>query len=334
MDEYQVVSAALPRYSLAVRVDARYRKQMAGEFTAPLQHEVALLRELTAVDGAKVAASTLVNESIDLAMLDLYGDPDAAKSLTDAAASADPGQAILGKVGLLVFQWWSSADADSQQKVLAGFTELAKANPASDQLVSPLLTIAQSNAANDEVATAVRDIVEKDLTGPAAKVYKARPNKLGRPLVLTGMDIKTRKKISTADWKGKVIILDFWATWCPPCRKALPEVVELYKTNHAKGLEVLGIDNDFTPADLTTFLAANTDMAWPQFYGPAGPQQWNRLSVKFKVDGIPTMYVIDRNGILRDIEVASIPTELILKLLKETPDPKAPAPPPQSVVAQ
>jgi thiol-disulfide isomerase/thioredoxin len=332
--DYDVAAAALPRYSLPVRVDPRFRKQMAGEFTAPLQREVALLQELAAVDGPKVGAGNLEAQTIDLAMLDLFGDASAAKTLEEASSSTDPRQVLVGKVGLLVFHWWSNVDADAQAKILDEFTALAQASPKFDPLVNALLTVAQSNAANNDVAMAARDIVEKDLTGLAAKKYKARPDKLGRPLVLTGMDVKTHKKISTADWKGKVIVLDFWATWCPPCMKALPEVVQLYKENHDKGLEVVGIDNDYTPADLLGFLATNKEMAWPQFYGPAGPQQWNRLSLKFEVSGIPTMYVIDRNGILRDIEVVSIPKELIGKLLEETADPKAPKAPPQSVVAQ
>src|SRR6202161_3443970 len=65
------------------------------------------------------------------------------------------------------------------------------------------------------------------------------------------------KSVTLSDYKGKVILLDFWATWCPPCRKEIPGFVDLYRTYKSRGLVVIGVsmdDNDDTP-DVKRFAA-------------------------------------------------------------------------------
>ena len=135
--------------------------------------------------------------------------------------------------------------------------------------------------------------------------------------------------LSTANWKGKVILIDFWATWCPPCRAALPGLAKLYAADHSRGLEVLGISNDSWHPDLVKFLSSQKEMVWPQSFSPEPPDGWNSLSHSMNIDGIPTTFLIDRNGILRDRSVCNLEEKLVEQLLNETPSPSA-APDPSS----
>jgi thiol-disulfide isomerase/thioredoxin len=326
----QIVSdidaAPLPNYTFKSQIDPRYRAQMTREFSGPLQRQVELYSELGKASPLYAAVS---REKVCFyqAELALFGHDDALKALTDESQSKVAPDALAGKIGLMMFKWWGEPDADKQKQELGEFDELAKvrANADDDLLCIALLDVARYGAASDELAMAARDIVEKYLTSPKAIKYKEQPNKLGRPFVLRGESIN-KGVVSTTDWKGKVIIIDFWATWCPPCRAALPDLIKLYQENHDKGLEVLGISNDSEIDDLHKFLADNKDMAWPELFGPTPPNGWNRLSAPMGVEAIPTEFFIDRNGILRDITINDLQPEFVAKLLDESVKPAAAIP--------
>ena len=97
-----------------------------------------------------------------------------------------------------------------------------------------------------------------------------------------------------SDLRGKVVILDFWATWCEPCRKAIPEIEKLHKDLGPKGdVVILGIDDE-TPAIVRQFVNAN-GVTYPNWIDAK-----REIHDMFGVVGIPTTIVIDRNGSLVD----------------------------------
>jgi peroxiredoxin len=94
------------------------------------------------------------------------------------------------------------------------------------------------------------------------------------------------------DYKGKLVLLDFWATWCPPCRKELPNVVAAYNQYHAKGFEVLSVSLDRPkqgPA-LLEFVKAN-GMTWPQIYD--GLYWKAAVATQYGVHAIPSPVLVD-----------------------------------------
>ena len=136
-----------------------------------------------------------------------------------------------------------------------------------------------------------------------------------KPLVIEGIKLDGAK-FSTADWKGKVVLVDFWATWCPPCIAELPKLKKFYADNHEKGLEVLGVSNDREAEDLKIYLTQNKDMPWPQLFDGTKPG-WHPLTEKFGIEGIPTMFLIDKKGIVRTINGREKYEEMVPKLLAE-----------------
>ena len=76
----------------------------------------------------------------------------------------------------------------------------------------------------------------------------------------------TGKTITSRHLRGKVVVIDFWATWCPPCLTAVPHLKELYSQYHDKGLEIVGFSTDTSRSDLENFVKRN-GISWPQVWG-------------------------------------------------------------------
>lgn len=100
--------------------------------------------------------------------------------------------------------------------------------------------------------------------------------------------------IKLSDYRGKVVYLDFWASWCTPCRKSFPWMNEMQKKYSKQGLAIIAINLDSKKKMVDGFLKkipANFDIA----YDPEG-----RIAKLYQVKGMPSSYIIDRNGRLRD----------------------------------
>jgi thiol-disulfide isomerase/thioredoxin len=103
------------------------------------------------------------------------------------------------------------------------------------------------------------------------------------------------KDISVSDFKGKVLLVDFWATWCGPCIIEMPDVVRLYKKYKGKGLRILGVSLDHPNSkDRIIRTMKDKDMDWPVIYD--GGYWQAEAAVMNNIRSIPMMYLIDRNG--------------------------------------
>ena len=99
--------------------------------------------------------------------------------------------------------------------------------------------------------------------------------------------------VRLGDYKGKVVLIDFWASWCPPCKTSFPALDLLYRAYQEKGLEVLAVNLDERRQDADAFLGAHPHRL-TVLYDPKGvsPQA-------FGVKGMPSSFLIDRAGNIR-----------------------------------
>lgn len=130
------------------------------------------------------------------------------------------------------------------------------------------------------------------LFAPAARavgVGDAAPQFRGRDLAGKG----TR---ALADYRGKVIYLDFWASWCPPCLVSLPELDALRKEFPSADFQVLAVNVDKEPAKALHFLEKRP-VGYPSLSDPEG-----RLPAQFGIETMPTSFLIDRKGVVRYVQ--------------------------------
>jgi thiol-disulfide isomerase/thioredoxin len=119
------------------------------------------------------------------------------------------------------------------------------------------------------------------------------------------------QNFSLAGCAGKIVVIDFWATWCPPCRESVSEIKELVKKYPADKLVVLSASADRDEQTWRTFIAKK-EMTWPQFF-----DKERHLAEMFAVEGYPTYVVIDRDGFIRKRIVGMNPTETISHKLRD-----------------
>jgi len=105
------------------------------------------------------------------------------------------------------------------------------------------------------------------------------------------------KSVSLSDFRGHVVILDFWASWCPPCRASMPVLQDFYEKYKGRGLVLLGVSLDRSAEDARYFLKEKGYHDLIALWGSVSASQG--VAREYGVYGIPHTFVIDRDGIIR-----------------------------------
>jgi thiol-disulfide isomerase/thioredoxin len=328
LNDFQTVSKELNSVMTPKSMtDAASREEAAPKVIPVLFHHVQLLNELAATKKYPAATISPLVQT-DQAMLYLFNDQATVTKVKDMVASSDVSRQIDGQCIQLQSQWYAAGnDKGEQKQIIDAVDKLDRAHPDTSKLTLLTLSLAQSAHSKDEhdqlvalVTDVMHDSIAKQMKAQLA-AQKAADAKLAsyvdKPMEITGKTVDG-KDFSTADYKGKVVMIDFWATWCGPCRAGLPEVKEVYTKYHDKGFEIVGVSNDYAAGDLTKFTPAN-GMPWVQLFDAdaAANHKWNPTTLDHGVNGIPCMFMIDKKGICRSVTARAEMQTLIPRLLAE-----------------
>jgi len=316
--------------SLIALGDADFRAGEGQKAIPSLKKMVVLWGELqNAVPDKEEKEAVRINKFRFMSFAGALGDKETLATLNETAKGKDA-DALSAKAALALDGWLtSSKDSAAQIKVLDEFAPVVKENAKSDEVLSILEVMANLGSASNDSTKKVIDVIRTNMDTELAKDTLSQLDGMqeqmamvGKPFAVAGRT-STGGKFDSSQYQGKVVMLDFWATWCGPCIEELPNVKQAYKDYHEKGFEIVGISCDTNDSDLNTF-TKEKEMPWVQLRETSQDEKerWHPLAKKFHVDGIPAMFLIDRKGVLRYVDARQDLEKKIAALVAEP----APAP--------
>jgi thiol-disulfide isomerase/thioredoxin len=300
------------------------RKQGAGSFLATMNRFAQVIRDET-----KSHPMMAENYNAMLHFFDIYRlalDDPAALEAYNTAQVAGGAAAAEASINRAAADWLDASDAAAQGAALDKLRAAIAADgqPVPFSFWSHLLQY--KKPLSDSVGTPLLAYLKQYAAEPVAAFALPPLERANRQMYLTGKPVTLEttlvsgEHISTAQWKGKVVYIDLWATWCAPCVAALPDVQAMYAAHHAEGLEVLGISCDESAQPLKAFLARRPDLTFPQAYDPAHHNFEKDISLRLGVQSLSVSMIIDRQGIMHYPMKQGLSMEdAVRKYLAETP---------------
>jgi peroxiredoxin len=130
---------------------------------------------------------------------------------------------------------------------------------------------------------------------PASAVHRVQ---IGKPAPDFSLPSLGGKKVSLSEYKGKAVFLNFWATWCPPCKDEMPSMEKIYREQKGRGLEILAVSIDKGSKEVEAF-KKEYGLTFPILLDPD-----NLVAALYELAFVPTTYLIDRSGnvVLRETQ--------------------------------
>jgi cytochrome c biogenesis protein CcmG/thiol:disulfide interchange protein DsbE len=133
---------------------------------------------------------------------------------------------------------------------------------------------------------------------------QAQGPEIGKPAPDFELSSLDGQVVSLSDFRGKPVFLNFWATWCGPCRFEMPLIQEMYEGLSSEGLVVLAVNLREDPAKVREFMATFG------FTFPVLMATSHEVPLAYNIRGIPATFLIDENGIIQDIKIGVFTSEV------------------------
>jgi thiol-disulfide isomerase/thioredoxin len=289
----------------------------------------------TPESAANRLAFEIANSIMRQSVLVAIEDEDATVEANEELASADKRIQFLAKLKFAAAQWLVAPDEAAASNAADKIEALLKSIDVNDEKNRPccagVIGLLRYHGVTEAAEKSLRSMIvancpDKFVLRVAAMIEKQKAGVAAiavvtdKPMIIKGTTVDG-SAFSTEQYKGKVVLVDFWASWCGPCKAELPHVKEMYKKYHDQGLEIVAVSNDYTKDALTKYLAGDPEMVWPNLFDPtaAADHEWNSISKQYHINSIPQMFLIDRNGVCRTVEARENMDAMIPKLLAESP---------------
>ena len=300
----------------ALRPTATSQLEMLEHMKKTFAAQIAAAEKILAGEATIEQAEFAVGTKIQLHMLqeNRLGDETAGEKWRKFAEEIrkDPRPEIADVALQFIFvdrlMKWAQNDDDQKSAFIADLVEYLGTENLDDDRVQlaqfvaqQLETIQEESSAAKLYEALVAGLKNSPESGFASQVTRLEGFVRRLNLMGNSMDIEgTLLDGSAFDWssyEGKVVLVDFWATWCGPCIVELPNVIENYEQYHDKGFEVVGISIDNEKAPVDKFVA-DRKLPWSILYNddPDATGWSNPMAVRYGITGIPAAYLIDQEG--------------------------------------
>ena len=266
-------------------------------------------------------------ESLFVISVLMQKPPTELKALVEEVLAGTPGRSLEGTA------WFWKIRVELHEKASAGageeellalqterFIRLAEAYPDNknfgEVVLANMIQVSLLDGRMDQAKAYYRTLKkyhpDSEMIEPLAGELSKR-QALSKPFELKFTDVRGRE-VDFSKMKGKVVLVEFWASWCIPCVMSVPELKRVYNKYHDQGFEIVGINLDTQRQQFEGFLRAQR-ISWPQYFDGKG---WvSPLVRKYGVVAVPTMFLVDKKGVLRSMDVHGRLEGEVARLLAE-----------------
>ena len=229
---------------------------------------------------------------------------------TRVAAAAE----LAGLSELLILMSYENLTLSDESIERIARLELAALDPADPGPAGSTLRTAVTMRGPETAAAWIDWFTENLPEGSGARAWAESERKFGRPIRLTGRD-QSGEPVDTHGWLGRVVLVDFWGSWCGPCIAGMPAIAAMADEFADRGFRVLGVVHDEPDAALD-FLADHPEYDWPQIMPDGGLRRdepgrvpdprANSIVERHGIRAYPTYWLIDRQGVLHRADAARL----------------------------